>query len=102
MAERRSRDSDYVVVTGRKPKVVRSYYVDSDDDNDLQPTTVTRRVIRKKPSKEKPTAAVETNNGELDDGKQANESTDVRIFCSFYLNFYKEFCIAWNQSTQYY
>ncbi|UJR28227.1 hypothetical protein I4U23_009477 [Adineta vaga] len=52
MTERLSRDMEYVILPQRKVRKPTQYYYESDDDNESQVPTVTKRIVRGKPVRE--------------------------------------------------
>ena len=82
MTIRPSRDTKYIVVTDRKPKIASWYRYEDDyaDDSPIQSTT--RRVVQTKPMKDQRFRYVTMDNHESDRQRQdAAESDDV---CNFY------------------
>ncbi|CAF4389595.1 unnamed protein product, partial [Adineta steineri] len=73
MNNRIGRDGGYVLVQDKKQSKGTQYYDDSDDDddNDSQMATVTRRVIRTKPTKEQRIKYISTDDLQYDHRRQS-------------------------------
>ncbi|CAF0776412.1 unnamed protein product [Adineta steineri] len=73
MNNRINRDAGYVLVQDKKQSKGTQYYDDSDDDddNDSQMATVTRRVIRTKPTKEQRIKYISTDDLQYDHRRQS-------------------------------
>ncbi|CAF0744670.1 unnamed protein product [Adineta steineri] len=73
MNNRINRDAGYVLVQDKKQSKGTQYYYDSDDDddNDSQMATVTRRVIRTKPTKEQRIKYISTDDLQYDHRRQS-------------------------------
>ncbi|CAF0875453.1 unnamed protein product [Adineta steineri] len=83
MNNRINRDGGYVLVQDKKQSKGTQYYDDSDDDddNDSQMATVTRRVIRTKPTKEQRIKYISTDDLQYDHRRQSIvEPNNVRRF----------------------
>ena len=85
MTNRPNRDTKYVIVTDRKPKMASRYryeddYVD-DNNDDLQILSTTGRLVRTKPMNDQRFRYVTMDNHESDHQQQdEDESKDVCIF----------------------
>ncbi|CAF0753408.1 unnamed protein product [Adineta steineri] len=72
MNNRINRDAGYVLVQDKKQSKGTQYYdSDDDDDNDSQMATVTRRVIRTKPTKEQRIKYISTDDLQYDHRRQS-------------------------------
>ena len=82
MTDRSNRDTEYVIVRNGKSKKTTRYYddTDDDDDDDSQIGTVTRRIVRTKPTKEQHIKYISRHEPVSDHRRQrVVESNDVCI-----------------------
>ncbi|CAF1098471.1 unnamed protein product [Adineta ricciae] len=78
MTERLSRGAEYILVPNRKPKKPVQYVYETDDDNESQIATVTRKVVRQKPAHEQHIRYITADELERDHRRQRVVETNDR------------------------